>query len=149
MLRFLFRLTVLGAVAAGGAYLLGYRWDDAAGGRVRAVRAEAGAAAAELADRIDRERIRETGTVIAGTIRDQTSRAEAALGDARITTKIKAKLALDDTLDELQIGVDTEKTVVTVRGRVADRRQRDRVLQLARETEGVTAVVDRLDAAEP
>jgi osmotically-inducible protein OsmY len=143
MLRFLFRLTVLGAVLAGGAYLLGYRWDDA-GGRVGAARAEAGAAAAEIAEKIDREQIRETGAEIAGRIREQTNRAEAALDDARITAKIKAKLALDDTLDELRFDVDTEDAVVTVRGTVASPRQRERALQLARETEGVTSVVDRL-----
>jgi osmotically-inducible protein OsmY len=38
---------------------------------------------------------------------------------------------------------------VTLRGSVASGRERQRALQLARETEGVTSVVDRLEVNEP
>jgi hyperosmotically inducible protein len=146
-MRCLFRLAFFGALLAGGAYLLGYRWEDAAGGRV--LGAGAGAAADALAERIDGERIREAGAGIAGRIGDGAGRAEAALGEARLTAKIKAKMALDDTLDENDIDIDTDGTVVTLQGSVTRLDQRQRALQLARETDGVTSVVDRIELKQP
>ena len=143
-MRFLFRLTVLGALLAGGAYLLGYRWNDASE-RVRAAGAGAGAAAGALAENVESDQIRAAGAEIAGKVGEGAGRAEAALAAARLTAKIKAKMALDDTLDASRINVDTDGTVVTVRGSVSSPTQRRRALQLARETEGVTSVVDRLE----
>jgi hyperosmotically inducible protein len=145
MLRFVFRLAVLGAVVAGGAYWLGYRWDGATERRLRAAGSEATAAAAALAENIDRERVRDAGTEIAGRIAQGAGRAEEALAEGRLTAKIKAKMALDDTLDASRINVDTQGTVVTLRGSVGDAAERRRALQLARETEGVTSVLDRLE----
>ena len=52
-------------------------------------------------------------------------------------------MALDDTIDAVGVNVDTAGTVVTLRGTVANRKtQHQRVVQLARETAGVTSVVD-------
>ena len=67
-----------------------------------------------------------------------------ALAETRLTAKIKSKMALDDTIDSSGIDVDTTGTVVTVRGSVATKAQRERVLQLARETAGVTSVLDQV-----
>jgi osmotically-inducible protein OsmY len=53
-------------------------------------------------------------------------------------------MALDDTLDSSGINVDTEGSHVTLKGNVPTEAQHQRALQLARETDGVTAVVDRL-----
>ena len=64
--------------------------------------------------------------------------------DGSITAKIKAKMALDDTVKALDVNVDTGGTTVTVTGTVATETQKARVLQLARETEGVKQVVDRV-----
>ncbi len=64
--------------------------------------------------------------------------------DGSITAKIKAKMALDDTVKALDVNVDTSGTTVTVTGTVATEAQKARVLQLARETEGVKQVVDRV-----
>ena len=61
-----------------------------------------------------------------------------------ITAKIKAKMALDDTVKALDIDVDTVGTTVTVSGVVKSESQRQRALALARETEGVKQVVDQL-----
>jgi osmotically-inducible protein OsmY len=153
MFRCVFRLMLVGALIAGGAYMLGYRWDDTTESRVRAAGATAAATAAAAADRlaekVDREGIREAGAGIANTIGDQAGRAEAALGETRLTAKIKAKIALDDTIEAEDLNVDTEGSVVTLRGSVASGRARQRALQLARETEGVTSVVDRLEVTEP
>jgi osmotically-inducible protein OsmY len=56
-------------------------------------------------------------------------------------------MALDDSIEVRRLNVDTNGTVVTVRGSVDTRAQRERALQLARETDGVTSVVDRIDVA--
>ena len=140
-MRFMFRLIVLGGLIAGGAYLAGYRWDDLAD---RARAAGAGEGAAAWTEDIDRERLKDAGSEIAARIGEGAGRAEAVLDEARLTAKIKAKITLDDTLEDSRVDVDTEGTVVTLSGRVATAAQRERVLQLARETEGVTSVSDRL-----
>ena len=147
MLRWLVRLILVGALLAGGAYLFGYRWDDAPD-RVRAAGAGAGAAAGALAGNLEPE-IRAAGAEIAGKVGEGAGRAEAALAAAQLTAKIKAKLALDDTLDGSRINVDTQGTVVTLRGSVESAAQRQRAGQLARETEGVTSVNERLEIREP
>jgi hyperosmotically inducible protein len=159
MFRCVFRLMMVGALLAGGAYMFGYQWDDAAESRVRAAGATAAAkasAAADrlaekaegLADKVDREGVREAGAGIATSIGEQAGRAEAALDETRLTAKIKAKMTLDDTIKARDINVDTEGSVVTLRGSIGSSRERQRALQLARETAGVTSVVDRLEVTE-
>ena len=66
------------------------------------------------------------------------------MGEAALTGKIKAKMALDDTIKARSIEVSTSGSIVTVSGSVASRGERDRALSLARETAGVTKVVDHL-----
>jgi osmotically-inducible protein OsmY len=87
-----------------------------------------------------RERGAEVGekvAVAAGKLRD--SAQEAAL-----TSKIKAKMVLDDTIKARSIDVTTDGTTVTVSGVVRSVDEHDRALRLARETAGITQVVDRL-----
>jgi hyperosmotically inducible protein len=67
-----------------------------------------------------------------------------AAHDATITSKIKAKMALDDTVKARAIDVSTDGSTVTVSGTVRSRAEHDRALALARETAGVTTVIDRL-----
>jgi osmotically-inducible protein OsmY len=66
------------------------------------------------------------------------------VGDAGLTGKIKAKMALDDTVKALNIDVTTVGSTVTLSGRVGSSAERERALALARETDGVTHVVDNL-----
>ncbi len=143
-MRCLSRLLVVGSLVAGGAYLLGYRWDDVTE-RVRAAGAGAGAEAEAFTDNLDRQRVRAAGHALADRIDHGAERAGEALAAGRLTAKIKAKMALDDTLDGSDIDVHTAGTVVTLGGSVDSDAQRRRALQLARETEGVTSVADRLD----
>lgn len=142
MLRFLWRVTLVALVVGGGAYALGYRWDADTPGRTRI--AEVGAAARAVAGNVDSETVREAGAEVADTIEAGADRAAAALAEARLTAKIKSKMALDDTLGDSDLDVDTEGTVVTVTGEVQNGAQRQRALQLARETEGVSSVTDRI-----
>ena len=64
--------------------------------------------------------------------------------EATITTKIKAKMALDDSIHARSIDVSTDGSTVTLSGTVGSVAEHDRALALARETTGVTQVVDRL-----
>jgi hyperosmotically inducible protein len=72
---------------------------------------------------------------------------EEAGPDATITMKIQAKYAGDDVVKGRNIDVDTANGVVTLKGDVDSRRERDAAEQLARETEGVKRVVNDLKIA--
>ncbi len=64
--------------------------------------------------------------------------------DAGITTAVKSKLAADDTVKAYQIDVDTHDKVVTLSGDVETTPQRDHAVLIARNTKGVTNVIDNL-----
>jgi osmotically-inducible protein OsmY len=70
--------------------------------------------------------------------------AAAVLSDGALTAKIKSKMALDDSVRAREIDVSTDGHVVTVTGIVRSHAEHDRVVQLARETAGVTRVNDHL-----
>lgn len=70
--------------------------------------------------------------------------AACAASDPGMTTAVKSKLAADDTVKAYQIDVDTKDGVVTLTGTVPTAAARDRALELARGTDGVTRVEDRL-----
>ena len=66
------------------------------------------------------------------------------MSDSALTAKIKSKMALDDYVESRSIDVNTSHTIVTLTGVVRSVDERDRAVRLARETEGVTKVVDQL-----
>jgi osmotically-inducible protein OsmY len=70
--------------------------------------------------------------------------AACSASDPGITTAVKSKLAADDTVKAYQIDVDTSGGVVTLSGAVQSQQAKDRAVQLARETDGVSRVDDRL-----
>jgi osmotically-inducible protein OsmY len=135
MLRALFKLVLLVAIVVGVAgYMLGW-WSG------RDVLPDG-------TPRIDTERARQIGAqvgektaAVASKVADE---AKEVLGDGALTTKIKAKMALDDTVKARDLNVDTANGVVTVKGTVRSNAERDRALQLARETDGVRQVLDRI-----
>ena len=53
-------------------------------------------------------------------------------------------MALDDLVKARTINVDTTGSVVTLSGTVESSQERERAVRLARETAGVTNVVDKL-----
>lgn len=83
---------------------------------------------------------RTTGT--AGSM----GRAADRLADAdpAITMKIQAQYANDAVVKSTDINVDTNDGVVTLKGQVDTRRERDAAEQIARSTEGVKRVVNQL-----
>jgi hypothetical protein len=64
--------------------------------------------------------------------------------DAGLTTKVKTKLAADDTVKAYQIDVDTKEKVVTLTGTVDNQAAKDQAISLARSTAGVVDVVDNI-----
>ena len=146
MIRGLFKLIVLAIiVVAAGVFFLGWDIDRFRGiDRPRDVVGTSGEAAVRDTARDAGAAAREAGS----TARDKTSQAAdatmRAIEDGRLTTKIKAKMALDDSVKALDLNVDTKDTVVTVTGQVRSEAERQRALALARETAGVTRVIDQL-----
>ena len=93
---------------------------------------------------VEAQRAREVAVKVGEETAAAASQAKAALDDGALTAKIKSKMALDDSVKALDINVDTTKGVVTVTGIVRSQAERQRALQLAKETNGVREVVDRL-----
>ncbi len=139
MIRALLKFVLLVIiVVAVGAYALGY-WSF---GRVRTP--ETGDRTVATSGRVGVERAREAGAEIGEKTAVAADRARAAFDDAALTTKIKSKMALDDTVQARRIDVTTDKGVVTLTGAVGSQSERQRAVQLARETQGVKSVTDHL-----
>ncbi|MGE5815087.1 MAG: BON domain-containing protein [Acidobacteriota bacterium] len=144
MFRALLRLIIVVViVAAAIAFFTGYRF---AGGHVRGP--AAGTPAVGTSGRsqgaIDTGRARERGAEVGEKVAEAGNRAAEVLSDAALTTKIKSKMALDDTVKALDINVTTKDGDVTLSGYVHSQKERERALALARETNGVRRVTDQL-----
>jgi hyperosmotically inducible protein len=80
---------------------------------------------------------------------EAASTVGSTLEEAALTTKIKAKMALDDLVKARSIDVTTHGTTVTLSGVVESKMERDRAMALARETDGVTDVIDNMKMLQP
>jgi hyperosmotically inducible protein len=140
MIRGLVRLIlVVVLLVAAGAFFFGYRWAD-----LGLSDADRDVGSTGVFDAEDKARARDAGAQIGETVAAGADQAQRAAADGSVTAKIKAKMALDDGVTAANIDVDTDGTVVTLTGRVGNAAERERAVRLARETEGVTSVVDRL-----
>jgi len=72
------------------------------------------------------------------------TQAGNAVSDAAITTAVKTRLTADKVVGGLKIDVDTNHSVVTLSGPVRSAAERSQAVRLARNTKGVTRVVDNL-----
>ena len=137
MSRGLLRLALIVVIiAVAAAFFLGYRLGDNG--------VEAPVTAREVVPDVDTAKARATGAAIGETVATGAAQAEQALAEGSLTAKIKAKMALDDAVKALTIDIDTKGSVVTLSGTVNSELEHTRAVQLARETAGVTSVVDRL-----
>jgi hyperosmotically inducible protein len=93
---------------------------------------------------VDTEKARERGAAIGERAAVAAEKTKETVAEAALTTKIKAKMALDDTVHARRVDVSTTGGTVTVKGTVASSAEHDRAIALARETNGVTHVVDEL-----
>jgi hyperosmotically inducible periplasmic protein len=135
MFRALFKLMLLLLiVVVVGGFVAGW-WGTAPQGERDAV-ATAGRAGAE--------RAREVASQVGQKTAQAARAAEEAISDGSLTAKIKAKMALDDTVKALDLNIDTVDRVVTVSGKVRTKAEHERAMALARETNGVKSVVDKI-----
>jgi osmotically-inducible protein OsmY len=137
MIRALLKVVLLVVIlVAVGAFALGY-WSVGGIGSPRPV--EPGTVGTSGVDKA-----REAGADIGEKTAIAAGRAKATLDDAALTAKIKSKMGLDDMVQASRIDVTTDKGVVTLSGTVGSAAERQRAVQLARETSGVKSVTDRL-----
>lgn len=78
-------------------------------------------------------------------VREGMSEAGAAMDDATITTKVKSGIIAEPGLDAMDINVNTTAGVVTLLGTVDSSERRVRAEEIARNTEGVKSVDNKLD----
>ncbi len=71
--------------------------------------------------------------------------ASEVVDDARITTRVKAKFAADPQVSAINIDVDVDRGVVTLRGVVSDISAKREAERLARATGGVSDVRNELE----
>ena len=76
--------------------------------------------------------------------KDGLSKTGEVMTDAWITTRVHERFVGEDLLKDSDISVDTNKHVVTLKGTVMGRAGRARATSVARATEGVHQVVNRL-----
>jgi hyperosmotically inducible protein len=139
-MRTIRRLLLLAILGAGGVAAYNYWSDHDWPLRSRAASLDTEGAKRGAAIIANRAAAKATGA--AGKVGD-------AMGESALTAKIKSKMALDDHVNARAIDVDTSGSVVTLTGVVASARERERALTLARDTQGVTRVVDQLHVRKP
>jgi len=93
---------------------------------------------------VDVNTARERGAEVGEKVAVAAAKIRDGAQEAALTSKIKAKMVLDDAIKARSIDVTTNGTTVTVSGVVRSVDEHDRAVRLARETAGVTHVVDRL-----
>lgn len=139
MFRTLLRLVLLLVILVGAAaFFLGW-W-----GGYRVHPGDGPAATVGTAGHVDTQKAREVGAEAGAKTAEVANRAGEVLSEGALTAKIKSKMALDDVVRARSIDVTTTGHVVTLTGTVRSAAEHDRAVQLARETAGVTQVVDRL-----
>jgi len=93
---------------------------------------------------VDTAAARRAGAEIGEKTAVAASRVSESLEEGSLTAKIKAKMVLDDLVKARTIHVTTEGTTVTLSGTVHSQDERARAITLAKETNGVSKVVDQL-----
>ena len=97
---------------------------------------------------IDVNAARERGAEVGEKVAVAAAKLKENAEEAAVTSKIKAKMVLDDYVKARAIDVSTNGTTVTVSGTVRSAGEHDRAIRIARETSGVTRVVDHLSIGQ-
>ena len=134
MFRGLVRLFLVALVVVAAAFFLFGYWSS---GRFPS-------AAGYKTPQIDTTAARDAGAAIGEKAAVAASRVSESLEEGSLTAKIKAKMVLDDVVKARAIDVTTEGTTVMLSGTVHSQAEHARAIALARETNGVSKVVDRL-----
>ena len=140
-MRTIIRSLLVVAVLALGAFLLMGYWSGSSGrGPAERSTNPVGTSGAV----IDTDKARDRGAELGEKAAVATEKVREAAHEAALTTKIKAKMALDDSVKARTIDVSTDGSTVTLSGTVGSVAEHDRAMALARETVGVSVVIDRL-----
>ena len=94
--------------------------------------------------KVDVNAARERGAEVGERVAVAAEKVRESAAEAALTSKIKAKMVLDDYVKARAIDVTTHGSTVTLNGKVRSADERARALGIARETAGVTGVVDQL-----
>jgi osmotically-inducible protein OsmY len=94
---------------------------------------------------IDASKARERGAEAGEKAAEAAGKIRDSVEEAALSSKIKAKMALDDSVRARSIDVSTNGSTVTLSGTVRSDAERDRAIRLARETAGITTVVNHLE----
>ena len=138
-MRLIRRLMLLTIVGVGGVAAFNYWSQNGWSVRPRVTALEA---------QIAKQQATRLATRAAAKANDAASKVGDTVSDSALTAKIKSKMVLDDDVTARGIDVDTSGTIVTLTGVVGSADERDRAVRLARETKGVTKVVDKLRVRE-
>lgn len=134
-MRLLRRLVMLTIVGIGG--VVAYNYWSQPGWSMHA-------SGATLEAEIAKQQAARLASRAAAKAQDAASSVGDTVSDTALTAKIKSKMILDDDIKARGIDIDTSDTIVTLSGVVGSAGERDRAVRLARETKGVTKVVDKL-----
>ena len=93
------------------------------------------------------ETAKERGADVGEKVAIAAAKVKEEAGEAALTSKIKAKMVLDDRIKARTIDVTTDGSTVTLSGTVGSVDEHDRAVRLASETAGVTHVADHLRIA--
>jgi hyperosmotically inducible protein len=138
MRAFLRAFLVIALLLVVGFVAFGY-WTGASSPTATAPAAAGGTSATAAT-----EKARERGAELGEKAAVAAEEVGNAMGEAAITAKIKAKMALDDSVRARSVDVSTTGPTVTLTGTVRSAAEHDRTIALARETAGVKRVVDHL-----
>ena len=111
----------------------------------RSLRPSAGAVG--TSGKVDVNAARERGAEVGEKVAVAAEKVKESASEAALTSKIKAKMVLDDYVKARAIDVTTNGTIVTVSGTVRSVEEHDRAIRLTRETAGISQVVDHLTVA--
>ena len=136
MIRSLLKLVLVVIVVVGVVAFVAGRWSTNA--KVQP------ASPAGTSGPVDTSKARDVGGKIGEATANAANQAEDAIAHGTITAKIKSKMVLDDLVKARNIHVETNGTVVTLTGVADSDAERKRAVELAKETKGVTSVIDRL-----
>ena len=93
---------------------------------------------------VDTSKARDAGAKIGEATAKAANQAEDAIQGGAVTAKIKSQMVLDDLGKARNIHVETNGTVVTLSGVVDSEAERKHAVEIAKETDGVTSVIDHL-----
>jgi hyperosmotically inducible protein len=119
---------------------------DTPAARERAV--EVARATSGVRDVVDVLKVAPAAAATSGRADDAREAARddsSTVGDAGITASIKTKMLADSTVGGLKINVDTTNGVVSLTGDVKSAAEKRRAVAIARETDGVKSVNDKLE----